>query len=186
MATLEDLLSGSTVLPQRDRETARCCQCNKRRFSGIFFFPGERELERQVRCSSEGRVSRCAGRCDRGPAGSTSPRPGRTSSCSGARRGLLGAPATRWSKSRRSKAECGWNLWVATAKRTRPVYHHLALLPLLFPASSKMDPPWLHFLRWWGKQLNQFMKSHSCVAEGNIWTKSHQKSGSSCCDYKPS
>lgn len=109
MATLEDLLSGSTVLPQRDRETARCCQCNKRRFSGIFFFPGERELERQVRCSSEGRVSRCAGRCDRGPAGSTSPRPGRTSSCSGARRGLLGAPATRWSKSRRSKAECGWN-----------------------------------------------------------------------------
>ena len=105
-------LALSLVLPEK--EIYRFCQCNERRF--IFFFLFflffcKRKIELQEHLEgTQSRISRCRGLCGRGLAGSTSPTPGHTSSYSGARLGLPGAPARWWNKSRRNTAECDWNL----------------------------------------------------------------------------
>lgn len=78
----------------------RSCQCNKRRFTWVFLF-----------WSMWQGISTGRGRSGRARAGSTSPRPGRTSSCSAVHHGLPGVQATRWSRSHRSTAGCDWNLW---------------------------------------------------------------------------
>lgn len=114
MATGKDLLFGSISSPAWKRNIQiLSVQWKKVHFFFFFFFFFfcKRKIELQEHLEgAQSRISRCRGLCGRGLAGSTSPTPGHTSSYSGARRGLPGAPARWWNKSRRNTAECDWNL----------------------------------------------------------------------------